>query len=210
MTVLLLSLLANANQSHELDAPIVGAKPAELDTIDAVEYLIVLDGARGAQDVEVDSDWAYIVCGVKDEHFYYRFRATDDDWPSSFPGTVTCSQGSRTLVLNLTARKDSWDVLPGGMTTSNGVSVSYPDVDGKPVGGMRTFDLPSGDYTEMQWVSATTTQGGWRGVQCLMAFVENEPKLRVFVDPAASAGSGSCEIPNPSGPSHVIPVDISR
>lgn len=211
MILLFLSLFSHANNTYEIDSAIVGTKPADLDRVASIGTGASFDVAPNEPDVVVPSDWSYIECGVRNGHVYYEFTATDDDWPSSFPQQVTCQHGGYTLKINLVPRELSWDVPPRNLTLASGVSVDYPDVAGRAAGGMQTFHLPSGDYDELPWTLAEASVGGdWDGVKCRMAFAPNGPKFQVFVDPDADAGTGSCVLPNPSGPDHQIPVEVTR
>jgi len=88
LSLLSMSAVAAPGITAKVDFPVVQDAPVFKEVITSD---MLFDVAAGFDDREVQSDWAHVVCIVRNGIVMLRFQAARDQWPESWPAAASCS-----------------------------------------------------------------------------------------------------------------------
>lgn len=229
MTLLLLMIATASATTYTEDLKIPATEPVSIPI--EVQTRVDFDTNLTEDDQEIDSDWSYVTCGIKDGDIWAQFTGPVGNWPTTIPSTATCTSGSDSLVLNIIETEDfdaDWDE---DTTPGTGYEIDVPE----GVSGEVSYKLPTTqtyvtceDGSESKiWKNCTdddsdgknetftkyaklTPQSNWTDVLCDVGETEdNEVLIRIIYNEDAD-GSGYCRVKYENGNFGIADVTITR
>jgi len=182
--------------------------PTELDDDQIVMIRQNWDTNYSASDTDDDSDWSYIRCGLKGGDVWAQFVAQVDEWPTSFPETVTCTGGGHTLELTLV--QDNSKNVDYDPHTAPGAGYLL-ELGSDDTENYRRYTLPASDYRVERRIARTAPRTIWAGVYCDLKASGTGHVLYITVSQTADADEGYCKLRRTgTGPNYHVDIEVTR